>query len=275
MLAWMARAVGLSGYTEETVPNDALAKLREDLAKETASLHEKLLVWREIKLNLIKSTPDFPFDLYETEHEHTKLSLRLLFSSLWNDIEEMLLPASMELNHLLTASRPHLQKLHDRLRDLCHQLNIAKGKEEAIKIRYEICVVSIAILGELLMLRNKISSELDYCLNVEELEERFANQFVSIMVEFFLKIPLPETNFTLSEQYRSFLYEQVLNKEGDVEGLVVVMEGTVEAAEKEVTLADEALPDDVKLSDSPNSIFHRSQKSENKPTPPQAIKLGM
>lgn len=276
MLTWMARAVGLSGYTEQSVPNDALSKLQEDLAKETASLHEKLLVWQEIKLNLIKSAPDFPYSLYDTEHEHNKLNVSLLFSSLWDDIQGMLLPASIELNHLLTASRPHLQKLHDRLRDLCHQLNTAEdGKEETIKIRYDICIVSIAILRELLMLRNKISSELSYCLNVEGLEERFANQFVSIMVEFFLKIPLPETNFTLSEQYRSFLFEQIENKEGDVEGLVVVMEGIVEAAEKEVTFDDSAPPEDVKLADNPASIFYRSQKAENKPGPEQVIKLGM
>ena len=275
MFAWMARTLGVPGYAETTVPNDALTKLQDDLAKETASIHEKLNVWREIKLNLIKSAPELPFDLYDTEHEHAKSDLKLLFSSLWQDIQGLLLPAGMELKQLLDVSRPHLQKLHDRLLALCHQLHLNQdGHKEAIKIRYEICVVSMAILSELLMLRNKISSELSYCLNVEALEEGFANQFVRTMVEFFLTIPLPETNFTLSDQYRSFLFGEVEEKDGDVEDMVVIMEGTVEAAEKEVNETED-LSGDVTLADNPASVFYRSQKPVDKTEPENARKLAM
>lgn len=264
MLGWLARQVGLNGYGNTPEPQDALRKLQEDLTEQTGHLHEKLQVWRERQKKIIAEAPHLM--TISDEQEHTRLSVKLLFSSVWDAIRGLLMPASLEIDSLINSARPHLQKLHDRLLELCDQLSVAELTEEKkIAIQYEICSVSIIILGELLLLRNKIASEIELCLRTEELEESVANKMLGIIVEFFLQIPLPETDFTLSTQYRSFLFDEVAQEEAELDNLAAILDGTVMAAEEELENKEASIVNSpgtsndrraVRLAGHPSSVFY-------------------
>ncbi len=206
-------AIGIYG-------NDAISLYQSQLDNAILTEREKLAKWKQVKEEIIgsdKTLNSYPSNRNIDVHHNAKNAIASYFKKLFNQIKESVLPANMDLHHLLEKAHNEMKSLYDHLEVSCTTIREHKSEAEQRKMTVDMCDTSIDIINDRIQMLDEIRNEINYCLKFEIITEAVASAIFELGLFVILKMPIPKLNFDFSDTYRHTLYGKIIDEKKEID----------------------------------------------------------
>ncbi|MDX1901771.1 MAG: hypothetical protein SFW66_07205 [Gammaproteobacteria bacterium] len=218
-----------------------ISSIIAELNERSTAIENEIKDWSKLETTLMYDHSELA-KLPSPESHSILNEISALFKTILRSLQESILPPESEIREVIDRTDASLMKQFETLNAACKiAANLDLSEMERVKAKLEICHDSLHILNSEIALLNDIKSELQYAIDSEKVSETILKQLANLAILMLTNIPMPSTSFTLENEYKNFLYNEV---KGDVESIVqirAVIENELHKAESVVEVGEAPL----------------------------------